>query len=158
MDDVEIRSRSNTGESNRKGRHKLHHSKSDESRRKSLDRHNRRDSHQESRHSLNTPVVIETCGPEYELKYFTPNSIDNLSNTTEDSHVVEIEETEIHITTASIEDYTNDNRLVEEPELETINDNEIDEKSSHEIIHDEKNKNKYIDEYNSNEPTINADD
>ncbi|XP_063995494.1 uncharacterized protein LOC135172912 [Diachasmimorpha longicaudata] len=122
MDEVEVRSRANTGETRRQ-RQKLNHSKSDDNRRRSFDRY-RRDSHQASRHSLNTQVVVEGCGPEYELKYFTSLSLEKderRSSVTDSSHVVEIEETEVHDVNVS-EECIGDDALLEEPELENMND------------------------------------
>ncbi|XP_015112282.1 uncharacterized protein LOC107037957 [Diachasma alloeum] len=122
---AEVRSRANTGESRRQ-RQKLNHSKSDDNRRRSFDRH-RRDSQQASRHSLNTPVVVEGCGPEYELKYFTSLSLEKeerRSSVTDSSHVVEIEETEVHDANVS-EECIADDALLEEPELENMNDVEV---------------------------------
>lgn len=118
-----MRSRANTGDCRRQ-RQKLNHSKSDDNRRRSFDRH-RRDSQQASRHSLNTPVVVEGCGPEYELKYFTSLSLEKeerRSSITDDSHVMEMGDNQVHVVNVSVEERIEDDALLEEPELEIGND------------------------------------
>ncbi|KAK0169049.1 hypothetical protein PV327_002796 [Microctonus hyperodae] len=123
LDEEEQRSRSNTCESIRKQRQKLYHSRSDDNRRPSFERH-RRDSHQASRFSLNAPVVIEGCGPEYELKYFTTASLEkdeSKSNVPDDNHGIDVRETQTNfcMTTISVEEHVDD-ALREEPELENL--------------------------------------
>ncbi|XP_034948412.1 uncharacterized protein [Chelonus insularis] len=123
MDEMDPRLRANTFENGRKQRQKLHHSRSDDNRRRSFDKH-RRDSQQASRFSLNAPVVIESYGPEYELKYFTSTSTDKdeiRSIVSDDSHVAEIKETRVSMTTITVDEHV-DNALLEEPELENLND------------------------------------
>lgn len=126
MDEIEIKVRSNTTANLRKSHHKLNHSKSDESRRKSLDRHHRRDFHRDSRHSLNTSIEIESCGPEYDLKCFTPSSNNVKPNTTEDSQVIEIEKPEIHVISILVDDHPNGNALLKVPEVDIDNNNGIE--------------------------------
>ncbi|XP_015602998.1 uncharacterized protein LOC107271469 isoform X2 [Cephus cinctus] len=127
-EEVEARSRAHSGESVRKQRRpRLYHSKSDDNRRRSLDK-NRRDS-QASRYSLNTQVVLGGCAPEYELKYFTATSLDteeSRADNSDDSHVVEINENTA--ITAASDGPAETEALLEEPELENLT--EIDVESS----------------------------
>ncbi|XP_043282828.1 uncharacterized protein [Venturia canescens] len=131
LDDGDMRSRANTGESVRRQRQpKLYHSRSDDTRRRSFDKH-RRDSQQASRHSLNTQVVLEGCGPEYELKYFaTPsnetNLQDNRANSDESHHVVEINLDACSNTITPEQISVESDALLEEPELENLTDPEDD--------------------------------
>ncbi|XP_012271501.1 uncharacterized protein LOC105694936 [Orussus abietinus] len=121
--DVEVRSRANSGESRRSRHPKLHHSRSDDTRRRSFDRH-RRDS-QSSRFSLNTQAVLEGCGPEYELKYFATASLDteeSRAENSDDSHVVEVEDVAGH----SSEGPAENDALLEEPELENLTEVEVE--------------------------------
>ncbi|XP_053593773.1 uncharacterized protein LOC103580750 [Microplitis demolitor] len=92
IEELDQRERSNTTDSIRQ-RQKLYHSRSDDNRRTSFDR-NRRDS-QISRHSLNVPIVVEGCSPEYELKYYDTNSFDKDeigSTVSDNSHGTDVKE------------------------------------------------------------------
>ncbi|XP_011313019.1 uncharacterized protein [Fopius arisanus] len=132
FDDIEVRSRTNISDS-RRHRQKLNHSKSDDNRRRSFDRH-RKDFQETSRHSLTTPVLVEGCGPEYELKYFTSLSFeteDRISRIADVNHVVEIKETKIQDYDSPEEPIDGD-ALLEEPELENINDTKMFPKNENE--------------------------
>lgn len=151
LDDGEVRSRANTGESVRRQRQpKLYHSRSDDTRRRSFDKH-RRDSQQASRHSLNTQVVLEACAaPEYELKYFATASStetnlqqDNRANSDESHHhVVEIN-LDASSTITSEQISVESDALLEEPELENLTDPEDDSDDS------DQDKDREIDQPNS---------
>lgn len=142
-DELDQRSRANTAESVRKQRQRLHHSRSDDNRRRSFDRH-RRDSHQTSRHSLNAPVLVEGCAPEYELKYFATTSLERdetRSNVSDESHGIEMKETHPPVTTVAVEENLNNDALLEESELENLNDaenetNEVITKDTKETVVD----------------------
>lgn len=128
----------------------MYHSRSDD-RRTSFDR-NRRDS-QVSRHSLNVPVVVEGCSPEYELKYHDTSSLekDEIRSTfSDESRSTDTKENQVSVT-VSIEEYPVDVdmpfTLVEEPELEnnaTDNDNDNNNKPSS-IINENDDSIKFID-------------
>ncbi|KMQ87413.1 transmembrane protein 200a [Lasius niger] len=128
LDETEMKSRTNSYEENlrRQSRHpKLHHSRSDDNRRQSFDKHSK-DS-QSSRHSLNTQAVVE--GSDCEPKYFTTVSLDteeSRGDNSDESHVVDIEEANAG---ALLSDGpTETDMLLEEPELENVT--EIDMESS----------------------------
>ncbi|CAD6223083.1 GSCOCG00005385001-RA-CDS [Cotesia congregata] len=150
IDELDQRSELSTTESIHQ-RQKLYHSRSDDNRRTSFDR-NRRDS-QVSRHSLNVPVVVEGCSPEYELKYHDTSSVekDKIRSTfSDDSRSTDTKENQVSVT-VSIEEYPVDVdmpfTLVEEPELEnnaTNNDNDNNNKPSS-IINENDDSIKFID-------------
>lgn len=126
-DETEMKSRTSSGENlRRQSRHpKLHHSRSDDNRRQSFDKHSK-DS-QSSRHSLNTQAVVE--GSDCEAKYFTTVSLDteeSRADNSEESHVVDIEEA--NASALSTDGPTEADMLLEEPELENLT--EIDMESS----------------------------
>ncbi|XP_071651091.1 uncharacterized protein [Temnothorax longispinosus] len=136
FDDAEIKSRANSGENlRRQPRHpKLHHSRSDDNRRRSFDRHPK--DPQSSRHSLNTQAVMEGCGSDCEPKYFTTVSLDaeeSRGDNSDESHVLDIEEA--NPSALSSEGPTEDDMLLEEPELENVT--EIDVESSGDDLDDD---------------------
>lgn len=107
--------------------HKLHHSRSDDNRRRSFDKHSK--DPQSSRHSLNTQAVMEGSGSDCEPKYFTTVSLDteeNRGDNSDESHVVDTEE--VNPSGLSSEGPTEGDMLLEEPELENVT--EIDMESS----------------------------
>ncbi|XP_012226676.1 uncharacterized protein [Linepithema humile] len=128
LDEMEMRSRTNSGENLRRPRHaKLHHSRSDDNRRRSFDRHPK-DS-QSSRHSLNTQAVMEGSGSECEPKYFTTVSLDteeSRADNSDESHVIDIEDA--NSGGLSSDGPIEADMLLEEPELENVI--EIDVESS----------------------------
>ena len=145
LEDVDMRSRANTGESLRRPRHpKLYHSRSDDNRRRSFDKH-RRDSQQASRYSLNTQVVVEGCAPEYELKYFAASSLetdpDSRANS-EESRVVESDEGALTNDRISSEAPVDNDALLEEPELENLTD--VDDESNSSDDHDSDDQDKQV--------------
>lgn len=125
---MEMRSRTSSGENLRRPRHaKLHHSRSDDNRRRSFDRHSK-DS-QSSRHSLNTQAVVEGSGPDCEPKYFTTISLDteeSRADNSDESHVIDIEDA--NAGALSSDGPIEADMLLEEPELENVT--EIDVESS----------------------------
>ncbi|XP_036143940.1 uncharacterized protein LOC105834335 isoform X1 [Monomorium pharaonis] len=134
FDETEMKSRASSGENlRRQPRHpKLHHSRSDDNRRRSFDRHPK-DS-QSSRHSLNTQAVMEGSGSDCEPKYFTTVSLDteeSRGDNSDESHVVDIEEAN----PLSSEGPTEGDMLLEEPELENVT--EIDVESSGDDLDDD---------------------
>ncbi|XP_032688972.1 uncharacterized protein LOC116852577 isoform X2 [Odontomachus brunneus] len=136
LDETEMRSRTSSGENlRRQSRHpKLHHSRSDDNRRRSFDRHPR-DS-QSSRHSLNTQAVVEGSGCDFEHKYFTTVSLDteeSRGDNSDESHAVDIEDT--NPGAASSDGPTEADMLLEEPELEYVT--EIDVESSGDDLDDD---------------------
>lgn len=112
----------------RQSRHpKLHHSRSDDNRRRSFDRHPR--DPQSSRHSLNTQAVMEGSGCDFEQKYFTTVSLDteeSRGDNSDESHVVDVEDT--NLGAVSSDGPTEADMLLEEPELEYVT--EMDMESS----------------------------
>lgn len=128
FDEMEMRSRTNSGENLRRSRHaKLHHSRSDDNRRRSFDRHPK-DS-QSSRHSLNTQAVVEGSGSDCEPKYFTTVSLDteeSHADNSDESHVIDIEDA--NSGALSSDGPIEVDMLLEEPELENVI--EIDVESS----------------------------
>ncbi|KAG7210566.1 hypothetical protein KM043_012084 [Ampulex compressa] len=126
LDELEIRSRANSGDNMRRQRHpKLHHSRSDDNRRRSFDRH-QKDS-QSSRYSLNTQAVIEAGVPDYEPKYFTATSLDteeSRAENSDDSHVIDMEDPSA--TAPSSEAPTEADALLEEPELENLTEMDVE--------------------------------
>ncbi|XP_070157879.1 uncharacterized protein [Polyergus mexicanus] len=138
LDETEIKSRTNSGENlRRQARHaKLYHSKSDDNRRRSFDKHSK-DS-QSSRHSLNTQAVVE--GSDCEPKYFTTVSLDteeSRADNSDESHVVDIEEANAGALSSDMP--TEADMLLEEPELENVT--EIDMESS--VIDNRKSRGSY---------------
>lgn len=121
-----MKSRTSSGENlRRQSRHpKLHHSRSDDNRRRSFDKHSK-DS-QSSRHSLNTQAVVE--GSDCEPKYFTTVSLDteeSHADNSDESHVVDIEEA--NAGALSLCDVpTEADMLLEEPELENVTEIDIE--------------------------------
>ncbi|KAM0732120.1 hypothetical protein ACS0PU_001662 [Formica fusca] len=135
LDETEIKSRTSSGENLRRQARqaKLYHSKSDDNRRRSFDKHSK-DS-QSSRHSLNTQAVVE--GSDCEPKYFTTVSLDteeSRADNSDESHVVDIEEANAGVLSCDMP--TEADMLLEEPELENVT--EIDMESS--VIDDEKSR------------------
>lgn len=135
LDETEIKSRTSSGENLRRQARqaKLYHSKSDDNRRRSFDKHSK-DS-QSSRHSLNTQAVVE--GSDCEPKYFTTMSLDteeSRADNSDESHVVDIEEANAGVLSCDMP--TEADMLLEEPELENVT--EIDMESS--VIDDEKSR------------------
>lgn len=137
FDEAEMKPRASSGESlRRQSRHhpKLHHSRSDDNRRRSFDRHTK--DPQSSRHSLNTQVVMESSVCDCEPKYFTTVSLDteeSRGDNSDESHVVDIEET--NLSARSSEGHAEGDMLLEEPELENLT--EIDVESSGDDLDDE---------------------
>ena len=128
FDETEMKSRASSGENlRRQSRHpKLHHSRSDDNRRRSFDRHSK--DPQSSRHSLNTQAIMSS-GSDCEPKYFTTVSLDteeSRGDNSDESHVVDIEEA--NASALSSEGPTEGDMLLEEPELENVT--EIDVESS----------------------------
>lgn len=139
LDETEIRSRTSSGENlRRQSRHpKLHHSRSDDNRRRSFDRHPK-DS-QSSRHSLNTQAVVEGSGCDFEPKYFTTVSLDteeSRGDNSDESHVVDIEDA--NLGAMSSDGPTEADMLLEEPELENVT--EIDVESSGDDLDEDSNE------------------
>jgi len=139
LDETEIKSRTSSGENlRRQSRHpKLHHSRSDDNRRRSFDKHPPRDS-QASRHSLNTQTMAEGAGPkfDFEPKYFATASLDteeSRADNSDESHVIDIEDA--NPVALSSEGPTEADTLLEEPELENVT--EIDVESSGDDLDDE---------------------
>lgn len=135
-DDAEMKSRASSGENlRRQSRHpKLHHSRSDDNRRRSFDRHPR--DPQSSRHSLNTQAVMGGSGSDCEPKYFTTVSLDteeSRGDNSDESHVVDVEET--NLSARSSEGPAEGDMLLEEPELENVT--EIDVESSGDDLDDD---------------------
>ncbi|XP_072748857.1 uncharacterized protein [Anoplolepis gracilipes] len=133
LDETEIKSRTSSGENlRRQSRHpKLHHSRSDDNRRRSFDKHSKES--QSSRHSLNTQAVMESS--DCEPKYFTTMSLDteeSRADNSDDSHVVDIEEAGA----LSCDIPTEADMLLEEPELENVTEidmeSSVDDEKSHE--------------------------
>jgi len=128
LDEMEMRSRTSSGENLRRPRHaKLHHSRSDDNRRRSFDRHPK-DS-QSSRHSLNTQAVVEGSGSDCEPKYFTTVSLDteeSRADNSDESHAIDIEDA--NLGALSSDGPIEADMLLEEPELENVT--EIDVGSS----------------------------
>ncbi|XP_076390536.1 uncharacterized protein LOC100878103 isoform X2 [Megachile rotundata] len=123
-DEVEIRSRASSGENLRRQRQpKLHHSRSDDNKRQSFEK--QKDA-QSSRHSLNTQAVVES-GCEIEFKYFTTTSLDteeSRADNSEGSHTIDVDETIPTIITS--EGPTEADALLEEPELENLPENDLE--------------------------------
>ncbi|XP_058798865.1 uncharacterized protein LOC131668586 isoform X2 [Phymastichus coffea] len=127
--ELEGRTRTSSGENlQRKTRQhpKLYHSRSDDNRRRSFDKH-RGDSHS-SRYSLNTQAVVEDrSAADYELKYFTATTAATSLDTEEsrcdisdtDSHAYE---EGLNSAIALSDGVIEADALLEEPELE----NEVD--------------------------------
>lgn len=139
LDETDIKLRTSSGENlRRQPRHpKLHHSRSDDNRRRSFDRHPK-DS-QSSRHSLNTQAVVEGSGSDFEQKYFTTVSLDteeSRGDNSDESHVVEVENASP--SGLSLEGPTETDMLREEPELENVT--EIEVESSGDDIDDNETK------------------
>lgn len=121
-DDAGMRSRASSGENLKRQRQpKLHHSRSDDNKRPSFDKHQHQKDSQSSRYSLNTRAVIES-GEADEFKYFATKSLDaeeNRGDYSDDSHAVDIDEP---IAMPS-EGLTEADALLEEPELENLPEN-----------------------------------
>lgn len=137
FDETEMKSRASSGENlRRQSRHpKLHHSRSDDNRRRSFDKHPK--DPQSSRHSLNTQAVMGGSGTDCEPKYFTTVSLDteeSRGDNSDESHVVDIDEA--NHSAVSSEGPTEGDMLLEEPELENVT--EIDVESSGDDLDDEK--------------------
>ncbi|XP_050446744.1 uncharacterized protein LOC126849174 isoform X1 [Cataglyphis hispanica] len=135
LDETEMKSQTSSGENlRRQARHaKLYHSKSDDNRRRSFDKHSK--DPQSSRHSLNTQAVVE--GPDCEPKYFTTVSLDteeSRADNSDESHVIDIEEANAGALSCDVP--TEADMLLEEPELENVT--EIDMESS--VTDDEKSR------------------
>lgn len=136
FDEAEMKFRANSGENlRRQSRHpKLHHSRSDDNRRRSFDKHSK--DPQSSRHSLNTQNVMGGSGSDCEPKYFTTVSLDteeSRGDNSDESHVVDIEEANPNA--LSSEGPTEGDMLLEEPELENVT--EIDVESSGDDLDDD---------------------
>ncbi|XP_011638754.1 uncharacterized protein LOC105428257 isoform X2 [Pogonomyrmex barbatus] len=136
VEETEMRSRASSGENlRRQSRHpKLHHSRSDDNRRRSFDKHSR--DPQSSRYSLNTQAVVEGSGCDCEPKYFTTVSLDteeSRGDNSDESHVVDIEEA--NPSALSSDGPTEADMLLEEPELENVT--EIDVESSGDDLDDD---------------------
>lgn len=130
-----MKSRTSSGENlRRQSRHpKLHHSRSDDNRRRSFDRHSK--DPQSSRHSLNTQTVMGASGSDCEPKYFTTVSLDteeSRGDNSDESHVVDVEEA--NLSARSSEGPAEGDMLLEEPELENVT--EIDIESSGDDLDD----------------------
>ncbi|XP_034180616.1 uncharacterized protein LOC117604537 isoform X2 [Osmia lignaria lignaria] len=125
LDEMEIRSRANSGENLRRQRQpKLHHSRSDDNKRQSFDK--QKDA-QSSRHSLNTQAVVESGGSEGELKYFAATSLDteeSRADYSEESRTIEIDDNIPTIITP--DGPTEADALLEEPELENLTENGVE--------------------------------
>lgn len=136
FDEAEMKSPASSGENlRRQSRHpKLHHSRSDDNRRRSFDKHPK--DPQSSRHSLNTQGVMGGSGSDCEPKYFTTVSLDteeSRGDNSDESHVIDIEEA--NLSALSSEGPTEDDMLLEEPELENVT--EIDVESSGDDLDDD---------------------
>ncbi|XP_076234280.1 uncharacterized protein LOC143179115 [Calliopsis andreniformis] len=129
-DETGIRSRTNSGENLRRQRQpKLHHSRSDDNRRQSFDKH-LKDS-QSSRYSLNTQAVIENDEAD-KFKYFTAASLDteeSRADYSDESHTIDIDEP-IAIGVPS-EGPTEADALLEEPELENLPENYVENSTNY---------------------------
>lgn len=125
-DDVEMRSRASSGDNLRRQRQpKLHHSRSDDNKRASFERHQK--DAQSSRYSLNTQAVIESGGSEAEFKYFTATSLDteeSRADNSDDSHAIDMDE-QMAANVAS-DGPTEADALLEEPELENVAETDIE--------------------------------
>lgn len=125
LDEMEIRSRANSGENLRRQRQpKLHHSRSDDNKRQSFDKP--KDA-QSSRHSLNTQAVVESGGSEGELKYFAATSLDteeSRADNSEESRTIEVDDNIPTIITP--DGPTEADALLEEPELENLTENDVE--------------------------------
>ncbi|XP_014608800.1 PREDICTED: uncharacterized protein LOC106789249 isoform X2 [Polistes canadensis] len=125
MDEVEFRSKANSGESlKRQQRYpKLHHSRSDDNRRRSFDKSQRES--QSSRYSLNTQGPTDSA--DYDLRYFISTSLSTEESRTEnpdDSHGFDIDES---LTIPSpLEGQAETDTLLEEPELENLTENDTE--------------------------------
>ncbi|KZC12763.1 hypothetical protein WN55_04284 [Dufourea novaeangliae] len=121
FEDAGIRSRASSGEILKRQRQpKLYQSKSDDNRRQSFDKH-QKDS---SRYSLNTQAVIESSGDDSEFKYFTATTVDTEGNRaviSDESHRIDIDK--LIAKTNSFEGPTENDALLEEPELENLPEN-----------------------------------
>ncbi|XP_076680199.1 uncharacterized protein LOC143375197 [Andrena cerasifolii] len=124
-DDAGMRSRASSGENLKRQRQpKLHHSRSDDNKRLSFDKHLHQKDSQSSRYSLNTRAVIES-GEADEFKYFATKSLDaeeNREDYSDDSHAVDIDEP----VAMPSEGLTEADTLLEEPELENLPENSTD--------------------------------
>lgn len=124
LEDTEMRSRANSGESLRRSKQpKLYHSRSDENKRRSFEKY-ARDS-QCSRFSLNVPSSRTEAMPEFELKYFTTASLgtdDGQTDKSDESHTIDIEDPVVLSSEISPEAGT----LLEEPELEVENPDDVE--------------------------------
>ncbi|KAG5311904.1 T200A protein, partial [Pseudoatta argentina] len=134
FDETEMKSRASSGENlRRQSRHpKLHHSRSDDNRRRSVDRHSK--DPQSSRHSLNTQAIMSS-GSDCEPKYFMTVSLDteeSHGDSSDESHVVDIEEA--NASALSSEGPTEGDMLLKEPELENVT--EINVESSGDDLDD----------------------
>ncbi|XP_070517794.1 uncharacterized protein [Cardiocondyla obscurior] len=136
FDEAEMKPRASSGENlRRQPRHpKLHHSRSDDNRRRSFDRHSK--DPQSSRHSLNTQAVMGGSGSDCEPKYFTTVSLDteeSRGDNSDESRAVDTEEANFNVLSPEgpIE---GDDMLLEEPELENVT--EIDVESSGDDLDD----------------------
>ncbi|KAK2585892.1 hypothetical protein KPH14_010480 [Odynerus spinipes] len=124
MDEAELRTKASSGESLKRQRYpKLHHSRSDDNRRRSFDRSQRES--QSSRYSLNTQAATDSA--DYDLKYFISTSLSTEESRTEnpeDSHGFDIEES---LTNPSpLEGQAETDTLLEEPELENLTENDTE--------------------------------
>ncbi|XP_076755203.1 uncharacterized protein LOC143425987 [Xylocopa sonorina] len=132
-DEMEIRSRASSGENLRRQRQsKLHHSRSDDNKRASFEKHQKEA--ECSRYSLNTQAVIESGGSVTELKYFATTSLDiegGRGDNSDESHAIGIDEP--IATNMSSEGPTEANALLEEPELENSGDDLMETESSNQI-------------------------
>ncbi|XP_011329854.1 uncharacterized protein LOC105274990 isoform X2 [Ooceraea biroi] len=125
-DETEIKSRTSSGENlRRQSRHpKLHHSRSDDNRRRSFDKHPK--DPQSSRHSLNTQTMVEGSGSDFEPKYFTTVSLDteeSRADNSDESHAIDIEDAN----PLSSEGPTEADMLLEEPELENVTEIDVED-------------------------------
>ncbi|KAI4480015.1 hypothetical protein M0802_014292 [Mischocyttarus mexicanus] len=124
MDEAEFRSKTNSGESLKRQRYpKLHHSRSDDNRRRSFDKSQRES--QSSRYSLNTQAATDSA--DYDLRYFISTSLSTEESRTEnpdDSHGFDIDES---LTIPSpLEGQAETDTLLEEPELENLTENDTE--------------------------------
>lgn len=124
MDELEIKSKASSGESLKRQRYpKLHHSRSDDNRRRSFDKGQRES--QSSRYSLNTQGATDSA--DYDLRYFISTSLSTEESRTEnpdDSHGFDIDES---LTNPSpLECQAETDTLLEEPELENLTENETE--------------------------------
>ncbi|XP_053989073.1 uncharacterized protein LOC128881783 isoform X2 [Hylaeus volcanicus] len=128
-DEVGIRSRASSGENLRRQRQpKLYQCNSDDSKRRSFDRHHKEG--QSSRCSLNTQAVIESAG-DSDFKYFVETSLDteeSRADYSDESRTVDIDEPAVALSCGGSNEV---DALLEEPELENLPENGMESARVH---------------------------